>query len=65
LDEAALLLNDTLDLHLSQQDVSTVEERTEGWIAGLQMAALSLQGRDDRSSLCEPLPAVIALCWIT
>jgi LuxR family maltose regulon positive regulatory protein len=48
LDEASQLLNDTLALHLSQQDLSTVEERTEGWIAGLHLAALSLRNQADR-----------------
>ena len=33
-----------------QSDVETLEERTEGWIAALQLAALSIKGRDDASS---------------
>ena len=33
--------------HLARQDVMTLERRTEGWIAGLQLAALSLQSCDD------------------
>ncbi|MCA9947686.1 MAG: hypothetical protein KC449_29600, partial [Anaerolineales bacterium] len=36
-------------LNLSPDDVATLEKRTEGWIAGLQMAALSLQGSADVS----------------
>jgi len=48
LEEAGTLLNDALVLHLSQQDLSTVEERTEGWIAGLHLAALSLRNHPDR-----------------
>jgi LuxR family maltose regulon positive regulatory protein len=47
--EAAAFLNEVMNLHLSADDVAALEERTEGWIAGLQMAALSLQGRVDRS----------------
>ena len=37
-------------LGLSAHDVTALEERTEGWIAALQLAALSLQGRDDASA---------------
>jgi LuxR family maltose regulon positive regulatory protein len=44
-DEAALFLNDAMGLDLSAEDVAALEARTEGWIAGLQMVALSLQGR--------------------
>lgn len=46
-DEAAAFLNNTMGLSLSAQDVASLEARTEGWIAGLQLAALSLQGRTD------------------
>ena len=60
-EEAAAFLNRTMDLSLSMEDVVTLENRTEGWIAGLQMAALamqslasqgplSMQGRMDRSA---------------
>ncbi|NEQ54258.1 MAG: helix-turn-helix transcriptional regulator [Leptolyngbya sp. SIO3F4] len=49
-DEAANFLNQVMDLKLSAMDVSALEQRTEGWIAGLQLAALSLQGREDISS---------------
>lgn len=47
--EAAAFLNDIMRLDLPPIDIAALEERTEGWIAGLQMAALSLQGRVDRS----------------
>jgi LuxR family maltose regulon positive regulatory protein len=50
LDEAAAFLNDVMGLELSREDVAALEERTEGWIAGLQMAALSMQGRPDPST---------------
>lgn len=43
--EAAALLHDVMDVALSGTDISTLQGRTEGWVAGLQMAALSLQGR--------------------
>jgi LuxR family transcriptional regulator, maltose regulon positive regulatory protein len=45
-DEAAVFLNRVMGLDLSAEDVSALEARTEGWIVGLQMAALSMQGRD-------------------
>ncbi len=46
-EESASLFNDTMRLNLSADSVAAVQERTEGWIAGLQMAGLSLHGRDD------------------
>jgi LuxR family transcriptional regulator, maltose regulon positive regulatory protein len=46
-EEAATFLNEVMGLDLSSGDVDTLEARTEGWIAGLQMAALSMQGRQD------------------
>ncbi|HKY44697.1 MAG TPA: LuxR C-terminal-related transcriptional regulator [Pyrinomonadaceae bacterium] len=49
--EAAAFLNDVMDLELTAKDVSALEERTEGWIAGLQLSALTLQGRENRSDL--------------
>jgi len=48
-DEAAAYLNEVVGLDLAAEDVTALEERTEGWIAALQLAALSLQGRDDVS----------------
>jgi LuxR family maltose regulon positive regulatory protein len=45
-DEAAVFLNRVMGLDLSAEDVAALEARTEGWIVGLQMAALSMQGRD-------------------
>jgi LuxR family maltose regulon positive regulatory protein len=49
-EEAATYLNGAMDLTLSDNDVAVLEERTEGWIAALQLAALSLQARDDASA---------------
>ncbi len=46
-DEAAAYLNGVMGLALTAQDVAALEGRTEGWIAALQLAALSMQGRDD------------------
>jgi LuxR family maltose regulon positive regulatory protein len=45
--EAAAYLHDAMGLELAEADVEVLEDRTEGWIAALQLAALSLQGRDD------------------
>jgi LuxR family transcriptional regulator, maltose regulon positive regulatory protein len=45
-DEAAAFLNQIMRLNLSAQDVAVLEARTEGWIAGLQLAALSMRGRE-------------------
>ena len=42
--EAANFLNQVMGLSLSSEDVAALETRTEGWIAGLQMAALSIRG---------------------
>jgi LuxR family maltose regulon positive regulatory protein len=46
-DEAADFLQEVLGPRLSATDVAALETRTEGWIAGLQLAALSLRGRSD------------------
>ena len=46
-DEVAKYLNGVMGLVLRAEDVAALEGRTEGWIAALQLAALSLQGRDD------------------
>jgi LuxR family maltose regulon positive regulatory protein len=43
-DEAGAFLNQIMDLHLAPEQIATLKARTEGWIAGLQLAALSLQG---------------------
>jgi len=45
--EAAEFLNQVMELNLAAADVARLEARTEGWIAGLQLAALSLQGHPD------------------
>lgn len=48
--EAAEFLSQVMGLSLSAEDVAALEARTEGWIAGLQLAAISLQGRHDPAS---------------
>jgi len=45
--EATQFLNDIMDLHLDARSIAMLEKRTEGWIAGLQMAALSMQNREN------------------
>lgn len=45
--EAAVFLNDVMGLNLDAGSVAALAERTEGWVAGLQMAALSMRDRED------------------
>jgi LuxR family maltose regulon positive regulatory protein len=51
--EAAQFLNDVMGLGLDAGSVAALEERTEGWIAGLQMAALSMRDREDVAGFIE------------
>ena len=48
--EAAEFLNQVMGLSLSAENIAALETRTEGWIVGLQLAALSMQGREDITS---------------
>src|SRR5215216_1241455 len=48
--EAAEFLNTVMGLNLSAADIASLEDRTEGWIAGLQLAALSMQGSKDTAN---------------
>src|SRR6266480_5003085 len=48
--EAAAFLTQMMGLTLSAEDIAALERRTEGWIAGLHLAALSLQGQQDATS---------------
>jgi LuxR family maltose regulon positive regulatory protein len=52
-EEAANFLNEVMGLRLSAKDVSALEQRTEGWIAGLQLAAVSMRGRADVAGFIE------------
>ncbi len=52
-DEVAVFLNQVMDLNLTPEQIVALEASTEGWIAGLQLAALSLQG-------CSDIPDFIA-----
>jgi len=53
LDETTQFLNQSMNLNLSADDITSLEARTEGWIAGLQMVALSMQGRQDIPAFIE------------
>lgn len=44
-EEAAAFLNNVMHLDLPPEDIAALDARTEGWIAGLQMVAISMQGR--------------------
>ena len=48
--EAAEFLNQVMGLNLSAEDIASLENRTEGWIASLQLAALSMQGHASRDA---------------
>jgi LuxR family maltose regulon positive regulatory protein len=48
--EANTFLQEIMGLNLPDEAIATLERRTEGWIVGLQLAALSLQGRTDVSA---------------
>jgi LuxR family maltose regulon positive regulatory protein len=52
-DESADFLRTVMGLDLSPADVEALEARTEGWIAGLQLAALSMRDRDDARSFLD------------
>ncbi len=54
--EAAEFLNQVMGLDLSAEDIAALERRTEGWIAGLQLAALSIQGHADATAFVESMP---------
>ena len=57
-EEAAAFLNRTMGLNLSAQDVAALEERTEGWAAGLQLAAIALQSLMSTGG-CSDIPAFV------
>ncbi len=51
--EAAEFLNRVMGLNLSEETIAALESRTEGWIVGLQLAAISMQGHQDTASFVE------------
>ena len=54
-DEAHSFLNQVMGLGLSSDDIASLADRTEGWVVGLQLAALSLKNREDRSEFIATL----------
>ena len=52
-DEVATFLQNRMRLDISHQDISVLEARTEGWITDLQMAALSMQGLENREKISQ------------
>jgi LuxR family maltose regulon positive regulatory protein len=52
-EECADFLQRIMGLNLDTDDINALERRTEGWIVGLQLAAISMQGRDDLSNFVE------------
>jgi LuxR family maltose regulon positive regulatory protein len=53
LEEATTYLRGSMGLPLTERDVVALDDRTEGWAAALQLAALSMQGRDDVSAFID------------
>ncbi len=51
--EAVTFFNQGMQLNLSPDDIMALEQRTEGWIAGLQLAALSMQGQNDTAGFVQ------------
>lgn len=51
--ETAEFLTQAMELELTRQDIQTLASRTEGWIVGLQMAALSLKGQANASAFIQ------------
>ncbi len=49
--ESAEFLNKLMKLELTEEEITALEARTEGWIAGLQLAAISLQGSKDSTEI--------------
>jgi LuxR family maltose regulon positive regulatory protein len=46
-EEAGSFLSKTFGIHIAEEEIASLHQRTEGWITGLQMAALSLKEQDD------------------
>lgn len=51
--EATAFLNDLTGLDLAPEEIIALEARTEGWVTGLQLAALSLQGRENKGEFID------------
>jgi LuxR family maltose regulon positive regulatory protein len=64
-EEAPAVLRSAVGDPLPEAAVAALTARTEGWAAGLQLAALSLQGRDDRPGSWPASRAATGMCWTT
>lgn len=64
-EETTAFLREVMELPLSAEQVGALQTRTEGWIAGLQLAALSLQSREDALASSTPSRAAIVTWLIT
>jgi len=53
LEETAEFLNQIIGLSLSTDEIAALERRTEGWIVGLQLAAISMRGQEDAASFIQ------------
>lgn len=53
--EVSDFLGGVMNLTLSAEDIGTLEARTEGWVAGLQLAALSVRGKENPSAFIQAL----------
>ena len=53
--EVGAFFNQVMGLELAGNEIQTLEERTEGWVAGLQLAGLSIRGREDPSGFIHSL----------
>ena len=56
-EETGIFLNDILSLNLDSNQVRKLDERTEGWVAGLQFAGLSLQYEEDKTGFIQAFSA--------
>jgi LuxR family transcriptional regulator, maltose regulon positive regulatory protein len=63
--ETAALLGEAVGLHLPEAAVAALAARTEGWVTGLQLAALSLRGRADPAAFVASSRAATGTCWTT
>ncbi len=55
IDEVTRFLKHVMDLNLTPEEISSLDTLSEGWVAGLQMAAISLKGRKDPSDFIRSL----------
>jgi LuxR family maltose regulon positive regulatory protein len=62
-DEAAAFLKGVMGLSLSAEDIAALEDRTEGWITGLQLAALSMRGGRTLPGSSGLSPETTATSW--